>query len=198
MHSIAARIESQLTRVEQRFGLWVAAGLVAALLLVVACTYVTPAIYSINHGRHYEYMSVNPFDFARRIKVQSRPLTPVLAWLLFLRGSHYILLPLAVGTALLAVVYGFFRRRDWRPLDAVGMAALLAFSTPLLHVIHFAGYTDTTSYLLLMLMMMAIARPWLVAVLAALALLNHESNLFAFPGLVLFTSCTTADKADLG
>jgi hypothetical protein len=88
---------------------------------------------------------------------------------------------LIAAAALLATVHAHYRRRGFSPGTSAGMAAILATSTPVLFTLYFAGYTDTTTYLLVFLCLALRRSAAAVGACYALALLNHESALFAAP-----------------
>ncbi|MBI2570384.1 MAG: hypothetical protein HYV63_25575 [Candidatus Schekmanbacteria bacterium] len=178
-----AEVAQALADAEARLGLWGAAMLVGVFLLGICTIYVTPATQTVNHGALFESMSVDPFDFSRDNRVQLRILTPLVAHILFFRGPLYIFFPILVSIAFLGCVYAHFRREEFSHLESLGASAMIAFSTTLLFTLHFQGYTDTTSYVLVWLCLTS--RSIVVnAILFSLALLNHESNLFCFPFLV--------------
>lgn len=174
-----------LHKIESQFGLYPTAFLLGVMLLGIAAIYVTPALHTINLGAFYEILSLNPFNFQAANPLQLRILTPLLAYLLFLRGSLFLLFPLLVGILFLALIYIHYRKQNFAPIESLGMASLMAFSTPILCTLHFQGYTDTTSDLLLFLCFIFINSPlWFL--FFGLAILNHESNLFAAPYLLWF------------
>jgi hypothetical protein len=61
----------------------------------------------------------------------------------------------------------------------------LAVSTPVLFPLHFSGYPDPATTLLLFWCFAWNARPWLRGILFSLVLFNHENALFALPWLVV-------------
>ena len=172
------------TGLEHTLTVYGAALLIALLLLAVAAVYVTPALVPINHGVDYAGLSVRPFDFAAGHYLQLRILTPALGHWLHLRGPLFPILPLAMDVFLLAAVYTYFRKQHFDPAEATGMAALLAFSTPVLSQLHFAGYIDPTSHLLIFLMLISARYLWLWPILFSLAMLNHGSNILVGPLVV--------------
>jgi len=97
-------------------------------------------------------------------------------------------LPLLMGAALLTLVYVALRREGFRPSECVGAAALIAFSSPLLFLLHFPGYVDMTTYVLAYGAMLSAGRPLVWPVLFACAVLNHESALFLLPWLLACVS----------
>ncbi|GAB4339731.1 MAG: hypothetical protein Kow0099_15100 [Candidatus Abyssubacteria bacterium] len=175
-------LSRKLEEAEKRFGLHITAMMIGLLLLASASVYVTPALHTINHGVNYQKLSSAPLDFASGNPLQLRILTPLLAHVLLFRGNRYIFFPLLMGLLFMAAVYLHFRKED-SAAESLGATALMAFSTPVLFTLHFQGYTDTTSYLLLWLCLTMRNLP-LQASLFSLALLNHESNAFALPFLL--------------
>ena len=182
-----------LRKMELQIGLYPTAFLLNVALLGIAAIYVTPAFRTINLGAFYEILSINPFNFQASNPVQLRILTPLLAYLLFLRGPFFILLPLFIGMLFLTFIYIHYRKQSFTPIESLGMASLMAFSTPILFTLHFQGYTDTTSYLLLFLCLVFIKNPiW--PLFFALAVLNHYSNIFAAPP----SCCSVGKKIRIG
>jgi hypothetical protein len=170
---------------EARCGRRGAAALWAAILIAIAAVYVTPALHGINHGGLYARLADVPFNPPTSCNVlQSRILTPAAAHILGLTGERYILLPLLMAAVLLAIVYAAFRRRRFEPSESVGAAALIAFSSPLLFLLHFPGYTDTTTYVLVYGAFLCAHHALIWPVLLAAAFLNHESAVFLFPWFV--------------
>ena len=180
------RLERLAEWVELRCGPRGAAALWAALLIAIAAVYVTPAFEGVNHGASYTQLANSPFTPSTRCNVfQSRILTPAVAHVLGFTGGRYILFPLLMGAMLLALVYAAFRREHFKPTECLAAAALIAFSSPLLFLLHFPGYTDTTTYVLIYGALLCAARPLVWPVLFAAAALNHESALFLLPWLML-------------
>ena len=73
---------------------------------------------------------------------------------------------------------------------------LICFSSPVLFLLHFQGYSDVTSYLLIVLIIIFIKKPVVWIPLLTLLLLNHDSNLFIVPGLLFFYYLNTQKKGD--
>lgn len=179
---------------------WGGAGLLGVILMAAAAVYVTPALQAVNNGIGYQALADNPFDFSRPLMLRSwdereriqyrdmmrlRILTPLVAHYLYFRGPAYIFFPLLVGVLFLAAVYIHARRQGFGGAEALGMAGLMAFTTPILFHLHFQGYTDTTTYLLLFLTLVFAGRWWLWPIFFALAILNHHSSPFLAPLLLL-------------
>jgi hypothetical protein len=182
------RLEKLAERAESRWGRWGAAALWAVVLIAIAAVYVTPALHGVNHGDLYTQLANVPFAPSNSCNpLQSRILTPAVAHILGFTGWRYILFPLLMGALLLALVYAGFRRENFEPSECIAAAALIAFSSPLLFLLHFQGYTDTTTYVLVYAVLLCADRPLIWPVLFAAAVLNHESALFLLPWLLLFT-----------
>ena len=139
----------------------------------------------VSHGMDYAWLSVTPFDFRANNPLQFRILTPLLAHYLFLRGDIYVFAPLTMGGLFLSLIYFYFRKNGFSSGESLGVVSLMAFTTPISSALYFMGYVYTTSYLLLFLIIVFIRRPLVWAPLYSLALLNHESNLFAAPWIVM-------------
>ncbi len=181
-----ARLDDGFARGERRFGAWGVCLLFATMLLCVAALYSAPAIRLVNHGILYGEASRAPFE-ASASPIRFRPLAPVLAYCMFLRGDAFIVLPLLAGIGFLAVVMRGYRRSGFAGSECVAMGSLLAFSSPILFTLHFAGYVDTLSYLVLAIAMIFAGSDLVVGACVALAILNHEANAFLLPWLVWHT-----------
>ncbi|MBL4752402.1 MAG: hypothetical protein JKY52_02210 [Flavobacteriales bacterium] len=181
------KIETLLVKLEGRFGLIGASLIVSGILMLIASVYCAPALTLINHGTDYSLLAANPFDLEAGNRFQNRILTPVIGFLFFLRGPAFIILPLLIASVFLATLYLHFRKLGVEAAIALGFCCFIAFSSPILFTLHFAGYVDTTSYLLLFLCYAFRKHPLWVFVCYALALLNHESNAFALPWIIIMS-----------
>lgn len=175
------KISSTLLFLEQKCGIYFASLIIALLLLCIAAVYVTPALAPIQLGRGYADLSVNPFDFSEKDNyLHYRFLTPFLAYCVGLRGSLYILFPMIIALVFLSTLY-YYMRKTHSASESLMITALICFSTPILFLLHFQGYVDITSYLLILLIIIFIRKPILCIGLLSLLLLNHASNIFAVP-----------------
>lgn len=187
---MTTKFDAILIRVEKRITTVVVGVVVGLILLGLAHIYVDPAPGPVNHGGEYNIMSHAPFNLEEGRAMQNRILTPLLAhyayYLPFFHDQDFILFIDFIGLIFLASIYLGARRDGLSPSLSAVAAAVMAFSAPILFFIHFAGYTDITSYTLIFLAMMSVRNnlvwPWILA----LALLNHENNFFAFPWFMLF------------
>jgi hypothetical protein len=177
-------IDRALLFVEGRCTLPGASLLLAVLLMLTAMLYVRPAFVSSYHGIYYAQLAAHPFQAANPNAY--RLLTPLVAYLTGLRGDKIIILNLLVALFLLAVVYYHTRRASYAPGLALAVTMMLAFTMPTLFTIYYGGYTDSTTYLLILLMLIQAKRPVLFWLLFLLALLNRESVVFLLPFFALW------------
>lgn len=182
-----------LLYLEEKFGIYFSSLIVAIILLCIASIYVTPSIGPMELGRGYASLSIAPFDFSEQNNLRFRILTPFLAYCLGLRGSLYILFPLFVALLFLSGIY-FYIRKTQAPAESLLITMLICFSSPILFLLHFQGYVDVTSYLLILLIIIFIKKIFVWIPLMAMLLLNHESNLFIVPGLLYFYYLNTPNK----
>lgn len=182
-----------LLYLEQKFGIYFSSFIVAFLLLCLAAIYITPSIAPMQLGRGYASLSIAPFDFSEQNNLRFRILTPLIAYCLGLRGELYILFPLVVALLFLSGIY-FFLRKTQAPAESLLITMLICFSSPILFLLHFQGYVDVTSYLLILLMIIFITKNFIWIPLMAMLLLNHESNLFIIPALLFFYYLNTQNK----
>jgi hypothetical protein len=176
-------INQGLLYLEKRCGTYFSALIVSLILLCIAVVYVTPAFTPMQLGRGYASLSVSPFDFSEQNNLRYRILSPFLAYCIGLRGVLYIIFPLAISWLFLAVLYNYLRKAQ-DALVSLFITMFICFSTPILFLLHFAGYVDITSYFLILLIIIYIKKPVLWIVLLALLLLNHDSNLFILPAVL--------------
>ena len=185
------KIENTLLKYESKFGLFKFSILTGFLLFILACIYVTPSLEAHSMGCGYMQISNNPFDFNfvtiaeewfPTLKLQFRILTPLIAYLLFLRNDLYIIVPMLFGISLLIALYMYFRKNNFDIIESVLGVSTIAFSSTLLFTLHYQGFVDMTSYFLIFLAFVFIIKEKKIAYLFyALSLFNHESNLFFAP-----------------
>jgi hypothetical protein len=131
--------------------------------------------------RRYQDVSLDPF---KRAGYSHRILAPLVAHVLHLDGERFHYVTLACSPLLLACVYVFGRLRGVTPVGAAAMTVAIALSRTVGNSNLIPGLTDTVTYLLLLLTVMAIARPLAFWALVALNLLNHEQAFFVLPWLL--------------
>lgn len=117
---------------ETRFGRWGWVFLVVFLLMLAACFYVRPGTNYVGHGVHFEALSRNPLDLRNGNVLGYRIMTPLLAYLIGLRGKPFILLNLIFAGVTIGAVYRYFRGRTDQPGDALFGAMCLTFSSVVL------------------------------------------------------------------
>lgn len=174
-----------LSYLEKRIGIYSTSLVIAFLLICIAAIYVTPALAPMQLGRGYATLSINPFDFSDETYLRYRILTPLLAYCFGLRGSLYIIFPLIVSLFFLSTIYYHLRKTN-EAIESFLIVSLICFSTPILFLLHYQGYVDVTSYLLIFLILIFIKRPILFILFLSLLLLNHASNIFAIPFLIFY------------
>src|SRR5690349_8229781 len=151
----------------------------AALLMACAILYVGFSQLPVYHGVYYAELASDPFQAGNPNAY--RILTPLVAYLTGLRGDRIIILNALVALALVALVYYFLRKRQYSPSLSLAVAAMLALTMPTLFTLFYGGYTDSTSYLLIFLMLIWSGRPLWFWALFLLGLLNRESVIFLLP-----------------
>ena len=179
-----SRLDRAYDRVEQRVGVWGACLVFGLVLLAAAAIYTAPANALMNHGELYGAFASDPFHESLTSPIRLRPLSPWIAHFLFLRGQAFMAFPLLCAVLFLAVVIRLARKNGLGGAEAILMASLVAFTSPVLFTLHFAGYVDSVSFLFIALAMLWVGSDLAVAACAALALLNHDSNLFVLPWLM--------------
>lgn len=193
MYKYLNYINSTLFYLEEKFGIYITSLIVAFVLLSIAAIYVTPALEPMQLGRGYATLSINPFDFSDQNYLRYRILTPLLAYCVGLRGSLYIIFPMIIAWLFISAIYYQLRKKEGL-LESLLIAMLICFSSPVLFLLHYQGYTDITSYLLIFLIIVFIKRPFICMIILSLLILNHASNLFAIPFLFFFFYINSAKK----
>jgi hypothetical protein len=178
-----ARLDAVFERLELRLGTWGACIVFGLLLMCAAAVYCAPATFLVNHGILYGAFSVDPATESLKSPIALRPLSPVVAHYLFLRGKAFMAFPLLAALVFLSLIIRTCRKQGFGAAESIGVASLLAFTSPVLFTLHFAGYVDTVSYLFIGIAIAGIGSDLVVAVCVALALLNHDANLFILPWL---------------
>ena len=176
-------LDNALLYVEKRSSLAGTALLVAILLMACAVFYVGFAQLPVYHGIYYAQLASDPFQPANPNAY--RILTPLVAYLTGLRGDRIIILNALVALALLALVYYHARKGAYSPALSLAQTMMLALTMPTLFTLFYGGYTDSTSYLLIFLMLVSRMQPVWFWLLFLLGLLNRESVIFLLPFFAL-------------
>jgi hypothetical protein len=182
-------------RLERRLGLPGASLVGGAILLALAAIYTTPAYQVINNGTSYAAMATDPFDFHDGNVFRHRILSSLLAHFLYLRGPSFLWFPILVSIVFLGSIYFCFRKWQFSRCESWLIASLMAFSSPILFLLHFQGYTDVLSHLLLFLCYVFRGKRLIWSSSLALALLNHEASAFSVPWILFFAAQSTLRKA---
>jgi hypothetical protein len=164
------------------------ARLLAASLAVGAAGFAVSLVFwPVGHGpeswlvKRYEALSLDPFHpspYSHRI------LAPLLAHLLHLDGERFRIFTLACSVLLLAGIYAYCRRAGVAAAGSVLVVLAFALSRTVGNSSAIPGLTDSLTYLLLLLTLMALARPFAFWFLFALNLANHEQIAFMLPWLL--------------
>jgi hypothetical protein len=160
---------------------WLVAGLVLTLL---AAIYITPAYEPVNQGTWFSSLSEHPLSLENREPIRMRVLSPLIGHALFLRGRFYFIFPLLVLIVFNGAIYWYGRREGLSEMASWGLAVLMAFSMPTFYQLHFAGYSDSLSFLLLFLCLVFSQHVTIWAPLFMLAMFNHEIAIFFVPVLL--------------
>lgn len=184
--NILFSINSLLAHSETKSGLLATSALVAVILVAIGFVYSTPGFRPVLNGYTYSQLALDAIPSEINGPQGFRVLSILAGSLLGLKGPAFSIIPGVMGLMFVGAVYFHYRKTSFTELEAAGMAALIAFSTPILYGYHFVGYTDTTSYLFVFLSIIFIrSRIW--PLFFAMAMLNHESNLFAAPFICLLS-----------
>ncbi len=175
------RLNHIVLGVERRLGAIGAMAAIAFGLLVAASVYVRPAVATVALGRHYAHLSEDFFGNFISSVVSHRFLTPLISYLLGLRGELIIVTNLIFALLLLALVYGYFRKHAPQPGDALLAVIVIAFSLTTLTTIYYGGYTDSLTYVLIFAVWWRRRQRSLFYLFFFLGLLNRESIAFLVP-----------------
>ncbi len=181
MASFPSKLENLLTKTG--FALLLSAVLLTGVSAVSHMNFKTA-----HHGNEYTMLSEEPFNFSQNNDLQLRILSPLVAYLIFMRGPLFKYFMILVLGLFLSGVYLFLRRRNFSISGSVVMTAILAFSTLSFFQFYFPAYTDPGSYLLILLFLFAYKNNYAAVTLLSLMLFNHESNIFLFPFFFLLKS----------
>lgn len=186
-------IESRLLSFEDKRGKFLAGLVVALILMVIAVFYVRPAVHTVVLGNAYAVLSMNPFTEEANA-VGYRILTPLIGYLLGLRGQGIIFTNLIFALGFLALIYWYFRNNLSQLSDALYGTTVFAFSLVTLTTIYYGGYCDSLTYVLILLMWIFRSKIPLVGLFFFLGLLNRESIIFLVPWFAFIHWTESSDK----
>ncbi|TAH41140.1 MAG: hypothetical protein EYC69_09200 [Bacteroidetes bacterium] len=171
---------------EDKLGLKLSSILIGLILLGLAALFTSPRWELFFHGKGFSRLSLAPFDLSVESSLRYRILSPLLGYLLFLKGALFKYFMLAALAIFHMLVYFFHRRKGFSPLESLGIGMLLSLSTLSFFQLYFPGYTDPVSYILLLILLFNRERNVLVMTCLALMIFNHDNTVFLFPFLYLF------------
>ena len=178
------RLNSIAEQGEARFGRWGWVILLAFVLMLAASIYVRPGTNYVGHGVHFEALSKNPLDLHNGNPLGYRIMTPLLAYLVGLRGRPFILLNLVFAAITIGAVYRHFRAVTVLKADALFGTMCITFSTVILVTIYYAGFCDALTYLAIFMAWRWRSKPLPFYLAFLVGALNHEGALFTLPWFV--------------
>jgi hypothetical protein len=181
MDKIFATVDSVFERAEIRFGRLFISIITGIFLLLIAAVLSSVRMETFYHGNGFTRLSLHPFEMEGENDLRFRILSPLMGYLVFMRGPAFKYFMLIVLGAFFGLVYFFKRKEAYRPSESLGVTLLLVFSTLAFYQLFFPAYTDPTSFLLILLFMMFYRKRIASLILIILMLFNHENTIFLFP-----------------
>lgn len=178
------RINEIAGRIESRTGAIGFTILVSIVLLIAAALYVRPELYYVGAGMYFERLANNPFDFSQNNPFAFRILTPLISYIVGLRGKLFMVTNGIITLLFIGFIYRHFRVLSGRAGDALCAAAVITFSSTVLVTIAYSGFCDILSYLGIFAMWHWRKHFVLFSLFFAVALFNHENVLFLVPWLI--------------
>jgi len=179
--NIFQKTDRVLFKAEERIGKWPVALLTGLFFLLLAGLLTTPRFTPEHHGLGFTRLSQHPFDFSTNEDLRFRILSPLLGYLFFFRGVMFKYLMLIFLVIFYGIIYRAQRKNNLRPSEAVGLIALLAFSTLSFYQLYFPAYNDPLSFILILCCLLFYKNNLLKFLFPALMLFNHENTIFLFP-----------------
>ena len=165
---------------------WIFSAGFSLLLFAIAWFWIHPSTEVQFHGILFSNLSIAPFDFSTENPARYRILSPVMAHAIGLSGKLFFLFPWIMMIAFMTLVQRFSLLGSIPIYAGFIKVTLLSFSFMLFLSLAGPGYVDSISWLLLMICLLPGLNRIAFATCLLLALLNHESSIFAFPGLLLW------------
>jgi len=181
------RLDSLLLKAESKLTTIGWAHLLALILLIGAIIHVRPDTQCAYLGRYYANLASNPFSFDPGNPVSYRILTPLISYLIGLRGCSIIITNLIISLFFIANIYTYGRDNLPRPGDALLLSLAVTFSLTVLTIIHCGGYCDVLTYFIIFLMWRYRNKRLIFYALFCLGLFNRESILFLLPWFAYFS-----------
>ncbi|HNS11967.1 MAG TPA: hypothetical protein PKM97_05090 [Bacteroidia bacterium] len=179
-------IDTLVHRLEKKWGLFLPGLLIGLIVLGLAALFTTPRWELFYHGKGFARLSMAPFDLSVESSLRYRILAPVLGYVLFLKGELFKYLMLGFLAAFLVLLYYFHRKKGFSPANCIGITMLLSFSTLSFYQLHFPGYSDPVSYVLILIVLFYKDRRNVVMTCLTLLLFNHDNTVFLFPFFFIF------------
>lgn len=165
---------------------WIFSACFSLLLFAIAWFRIHPSTEVQFHGILFSNLSIAPFDFSEENPARYRILSPVMAHVIGLSGKLFFLFPWIMMIAFMTLVQRITLLGSIPMYAGFIKVTLLSFSFMLFLSLAGPGYVDSISWLLLMICLLPGLNRIVFAACLLLALLNHESSIFAFPGLLLW------------
>jgi hypothetical protein len=181
MNKIVPAIDLFFEKAESYFGRFTIAIFTGLVFLILAGSFYAVRYDTFYHGNGFARLSLHPFEMQGENDLRFRILSPLMGYILFMRGTAFKFFMLLVLAMFFAVVYFSKRKEFFKPTEALGITALLVFSTLAFYQLYFPAYTDPTSFLLILLFMMFYKNIKLATLFIGLMLFNHENTVFLFP-----------------
>lgn len=178
------KIDNLVISAEARLGKFGFNIVVSFGLLILAAIYVRPECHYAGAGILFEQLANNPFDFSKDNMLAFRILTPLLSYLVGLKGKLFMITNAMIAVIFIGMVYRHFRTNSPRAADAFFAAAIMTFSSVVLVLMWNSGWCDILSYLAIFAMWKWRKNIWLFTLFFAVGLFNHENIMFLLPWLV--------------
>lgn len=184
---INQRLNNLCALFERRLGLFGTGAVFALFIMGFGMLYITPHFKAGFHGLQYSLLSEAPFDFAQPNSLRNRILPSLIGYLTYLRGDLFVVVPLLFALVFITCIYWVYRKKNYGPVDALLFTGFIAFSCTLYIQLASPGYTDIVFYYFIFLAFAFINNSFYSALFYCFALLTHESSLFLFPGLLMYS-----------
>ena len=165
---------------------WIFSACFSLLLFAIAWFWIHPSTEVQFHGILFSNLSIAPFDFSTENPARYRFLSPVIAHAIGLSGKLFYIFPWIMMIAFMTLVQRFSLLGSIPMYVGFIKVTLLSFSFMLFLCLAGPGYVDSVSWLLLMICLLPGLNRIVFVTCLLLVLLNHESSIFAFPGLLLW------------
>ncbi|MFN0201472.1 MAG: hypothetical protein ACKVTZ_08125 [Bacteroidia bacterium] len=196
-HNKYIKIDQYIESAEQKIGILGVAFCIALIQYLMGLLYCSPLKFEPSaFGHFYKALSESPFSFESENPLRYRMFAPLLGYLVGLKGSLFVLIPVLFSLLLPTLLYHFYRKeKAYSPLEALIMSSIIAFSSVRFVHLFALWYVDPVYLFAVFLMFMNLHRPLLFTVSFAVALFSHESILFVLPPL-LYQAHKEADVAN--